>query len=275
MKRIYSIIMLFMFLYLGTSCEDDYHDVIFFSGDKPIFEIGTCTNQVSDVTLYISNKDGIVIGIDGGDGNYTFSVDNNSIVKVEDADNEAGYRRICIKPQMEGDTFITATDGSGNQAVLRVSVTEPRKQFIVMSQTVEFVNQQLLTEEATVHIVNELLSTMPVKKDGGFEIFPDMNGSYDHGGELRVYGATDADAGTFLLGTYVLKKLTWQEKEVSAYDFSFGGKTHTYMIANKLINERSIGRTLLIFREDVTSECGNLPAEVAVCRSQIVEFRSR
>ena len=42
MKRIYSVMALFLILFVGTSCEDDYHDIVFFTGAEPIYQVGTC-----------------------------------------------------------------------------------------------------------------------------------------------------------------------------------------------------------------------------------------
>lgn len=272
MKRTHSIILLLMFLFLGTSCEDDYRSMVFFSGDKPIYQIGTCTNLISNITLHISSKEGAVVGIDGGDGNYTYLVDDDNIVKIEETDAAGGYRHICIKPQTLGEVSIIAKDGSGNQAILTVSVTEPKIRFRAMAKKMEFVNQQLLTEEEVNRIGNEQMSRFPVNVGGGFEIYPDENGSYENLGNLLVFVADDA--GTLLSGTYLRKDITWQGKKQVAFDFTFGEKTHTYIVENQPINEGSIGRNYLLFREDVTSECGKLPDGVKVYRLLIVEVRS-
>ena len=273
MKRTHSIILLLMFLFLGSSCEDDYRDMIFFSGDKPIYQIGTCSNLVSNIALNASSKEGTVIGIDGGDGNYTYSVDNDQVVKIEEADVAGGYRHICIKPQTLGEVSIIVKDGSGNQAILVVSVIEPKTRFVAMAKKIEFVNQQLLTEEEVNRIGSEQTLSFPVNVGGGFEIYPDENGSYEDQGDLRVYVADDA--GTILTGTYLRKNITWQGKEQIAFDFTFGEKTHTYLVQNKPINERSIGRTYLLFTEDITTECGILPEGVRVYRLMIVDVRTR
>ncbi len=275
MKQAHSIILFLMLLFVGTSCEDDYRDMVFFSGDKPIYQIGTCSNMVGNITLHITSTDGTVIGIDGGDGNYTYSVDNSHIVEIEEAETTSGYRHIRIKPQTLGEVSIIAKDGSGNQAILIVSVTEPKTQFVAMAKKIEFVNRQLLTDEEAGRIANEQITSVPVNIGGGFEIYPDENGSYENQGNLKVYVADDA--GTILSGTYVRKNVTWQGKELYAFDFTFGDKTHTYIVETQpIVNGRSfLGRTYLLFREDVTSECGKLPDEVKVYRLLIVELRSR
>ena len=73
MKHIYSILMLISLLFVGTACEDDYRDMVFFTGDAPIYQIGTCDNLIGSVNLYLSKPEGIIVGVDGGDGNYSRS----------------------------------------------------------------------------------------------------------------------------------------------------------------------------------------------------------
>ena len=52
MKHIYSILMLISLLFVGTACEDDYRDMVFFTGDAPIYQIGTCDNLIGSVNLF-------------------------------------------------------------------------------------------------------------------------------------------------------------------------------------------------------------------------------
>lgn len=37
MKHIYSILILISLLFVGTACEDDYRDMVFFTGEAPIY----------------------------------------------------------------------------------------------------------------------------------------------------------------------------------------------------------------------------------------------
>ena len=46
MKHIYSILILISLLFVGTACEDDYRDMVFFTGEAPIYQIGTCDNLI-------------------------------------------------------------------------------------------------------------------------------------------------------------------------------------------------------------------------------------
>ena len=78
MRHIYSILMLISLLFVGTACEDDYRDIVFFTGDAPIYQVGTCGNMFSSTNLYLNKPEGIIVGVDGGDGNY-------SIVNGDDA----------------------------------------------------------------------------------------------------------------------------------------------------------------------------------------------
>ena len=46
MRHIYSILILISLLFVGTACEDDYRDMVFFTGEAPIYQIGTCDNLI-------------------------------------------------------------------------------------------------------------------------------------------------------------------------------------------------------------------------------------
>ena len=60
MKHIYSILMLISLLFVGTACEDDYRDMVFFTGEAPIYQIGTCDNLIGSVNLYQDKPEGII-----------------------------------------------------------------------------------------------------------------------------------------------------------------------------------------------------------------------
>ena len=51
MKHIYSILILISLLFVGTACEDDYRDMVFFTGEAPIYQIGTCAVSYTHLTL--------------------------------------------------------------------------------------------------------------------------------------------------------------------------------------------------------------------------------
>ena len=39
------------------ACEDDQADIVFYSGSSLIEEVGTCTNAVSEVTLFMNGRE--------------------------------------------------------------------------------------------------------------------------------------------------------------------------------------------------------------------------
>lgn len=71
MKHIYSILMLISLCLWCTVCEDDYRDMVFLREMRLIYQIGTCDNLIGSVNLYLSKPEGIIVGVDGGDGNYS------------------------------------------------------------------------------------------------------------------------------------------------------------------------------------------------------------
>lgn len=99
MKHIYSILMLISLLFVGTACEDDYRDMVFFTGEAPIYQIGTCDNLIGSVNLYQDKPEGIIVGVDGGDGNYVIINGNDAVVTAAFVKNENGYQRILVTPK--------------------------------------------------------------------------------------------------------------------------------------------------------------------------------
>ena len=104
MRHIYSILILISLLFVGTACEDDYRDMVFFTGEAPIYQIGTCDNLIGSVNLYLDKPEGIILGIDGGDGDYSITNGDNTIVSAAFVKSENGYQRLLVTPKSMGES---------------------------------------------------------------------------------------------------------------------------------------------------------------------------
>ena len=51
MKKLYSLFALIALLFTASGCEDDYRSMVLFEGVEPIYQIGTCDNLVSNLSL--------------------------------------------------------------------------------------------------------------------------------------------------------------------------------------------------------------------------------
>lgn len=135
MRHIYSILILISLLFVGTACEDDYRDMVFFTGEAPIYQIGTCDNLIGSVNLYLDKPEGIILGIDGGDGNYSITNGDNTIVSAAFVKSENGYQRLLVTPKSMGEIMITVRDSDGHSASLAVKVMDCMK--LVLSKEQE------------------------------------------------------------------------------------------------------------------------------------------
>ena len=90
MKHIYSILMLISLLFVGTACEDDYRDMVFFTGEAPIYQIGTCDNLIGSVNLYQDKPEGIIVGVDLGGRRIIKKNGNDDVVTAAMVKNKNG-----------------------------------------------------------------------------------------------------------------------------------------------------------------------------------------
>ena len=123
-RRLYILPCLLAFLALG--CEKADRAVSVFSGVEPIFEVGVCDNRVAAITLYLSRPDSVVLGIDGGDGDYQLSFSCEEVASADFVEDINGYRRFVVHPVDEGETVLFVSDGDGREAMVSISVREER-----------------------------------------------------------------------------------------------------------------------------------------------------
>lgn len=249
MKHFYSIVSLFILLFIGTSCEDDYRGVILFEGAEPIYQLGTCDNLVSSVALYLTEPEGRVLGIDGGDGEYMLSSGNASVATVDFAESTNGYQRICVIPKGEGKTNLTIKDGSGASVVLSVQVSECYKKVWRVTANGFGYKGGNITDDTWEGIRKGLGDLLIMKMNGRYELIPVDGKDLGSGGVLRVYPDTDSE--TPFVGTFDLVR----DSEMR-YNFHFYYNDEVHIFSNKDpldTSTRSSVAPSLIMWEEVTS----------------------
>lgn len=252
MKHFYSILLLASLLLMGTACEDDYRSMIFFTGDKPIYQLGTCDNQIGSADLLLTHPEGIVVGVDGGSGSYTVVSGDDAIVTAVLAKEENGYARVRITPKAEGTTVVTARDSEGNQALLRIKVDEcvkltyikPREGIVISGE---------VTEEKKNEIVTAFTGVFTVKVMGKYELIPDVEGDSWKSGTLRVY--TDEMATTPIVGRYEAVPVDEGEQQRRGVRFTYNGEVHIYHFGAIPEVTRTSPVAPIDFWEDVTAIC--------------------
>ena len=264
MRHIYSILMLISLLFVGTACEDDYRDIVFFTGDAPIYQVGTCGNMFSSANLYLNKPEGIIVGVDGGDGNYSIVNGDDAIVTAAFVKSESGYQRIQIIPKAEGETGITVRDGSGSSALLRVKVDECLK--LVWSKVKDGIVVPGATEEQQKNIADAFTDFFTVKVGGRYEMIPDNESEMLEKGTLRV--RPDDSAIAPFIGRYERIPVVEDEKERLGLLFEYNGEKHLYTFNGPDLTRTSV-MEYMDFWENVTEIC---PVEVpAGCKVYHVE----
>ena len=256
MKHIYSILMLISLLFVGTACEDDYRDMVFFTGEAPIYQIGTCDNLIGSVNLYQDKPEGIIVGVDGGDGNYVIINGNDAVVTAAFVKNENGYQRILVTPKGIGETSITVRDGSGSSAMLRVKVDECVK-FVWYKAKDGIVVTGEVTEEQKKNIADAFTDFFTVKVGGRYEMIPDNESEMWQKGTLRVHPDNSAIAP--FIGRYETVPVVEGEVERAGLLFKYNDEEHLYRSGAFPETTRVLDKSYMDLWEDVTEVC---PVEV-------------
>lgn len=106
----------------------------------------------------MSKPEGIIVGVDGGDGNYSIVNGEDAIVTAAFVKSESGYQRIQIIPKAEGETGITVRDGSGSSTLLRVKVDECLKLIWSKRKTVSWLPEKLQKNKRRILRMHSLTS---------------------------------------------------------------------------------------------------------------------
>ena len=247
MRHFYSMVTILLFvLVASTSCEDDYRDMIIFEGAEPIIGRDGGDNLVSSVTLYMTNPEGIVLGIDGGDGNY--SLGDASIAAVAFSETQNGYSRIKITPKGEGVETIRINDGSGSYKLLRIVVRD-RYKFYYFVEYVTFFHTGEIEENHWNQIKADLTSVLTVKDQGSYTLIPENTNDSSERGELLVHpsGITEQ----VIMGTY---EVIEEDNGENILCFRYNDEVHkfTRKSPENIVTKNSVIPPLVGY-EDVTS----------------------
>lgn len=253
MKRFFFPVLVCL-LFAGTSCEDDYRDMVLFTGAEPIYQSGTCGNLLSDVVLYLSSPEGLVVGIDGGDGNYQISGSDASIATAEFTESADGFQRFRIRPIGEGETIFRVANGSGLASVLKVTVRACYELEIQVQESRFLYEGETLSDDDWLELSDALADVLTMKS-GGCYVLKAANDSDPlyGGGILEVYPTADSD--TPIVGTY---DMTGSVEAGACIRFSYGDEVHVFSsrpvaLSPSLLGvTKETGPTIAMFWEDVT-----------------------
>ena len=251
MKYIYSILVWALLLCVGTSCEDDYRDMALFEGVEPIYQIGTCNNLTSSVSLYLTNPEGIVLGIDGGTGDYVLENSDNAVATVDFTESVNGYQRIKVLPKMEGQALVTVKDGSGLSTMLQV-IVKKHVSHILRTVTEGFVMADgNIPDNEWRDIQKELENNFTVKLNGYYEFIATnaAEGVWSTAGKLLVYPTgteTKPIEGTF-------EPVVYEGESSYSIRLCYNGEEHIFTPKNPIETvTRETGPVSFTMWEEVT-----------------------
>lgn len=272
MKYIYSILVMILLLFVSTACEDDYRDITFFTGEEPIYQIGTCDNLIGSVNLYMTHPEGFIVGIDGGDGEYFIVNGNNAVASAAFVKSENGYQRLLITPAAVGKVVITVKDGSGLSGFLEVTVDERFKTTFTKVEEGIVVTGDV-TEELEQSIVKAFSDKgFTVKTGGYYELLPDDEDNRWKQGELRVYAEQDAEKP--IVGRYETTIETMLGQEDKTLHFTYGDEEHLYRLGSAPESSRMSVLGAVHLWEDVTESCPvEIPEDSKVYHVELVVLK--
>lgn len=253
-----------------SSCYDDKADIVFYLGNQLIDQAGTCTNVLSEVTIYTNGVRTHDIGIAYGKGSYQAVSSNADVVKVK----ISGDRLQLIGIGNYGSAVVTVTDEKGNQAKLNVVCGEGIRTY--QCQSTDFFamdkDNNLLTD-LHQQVADAMAGYQPIKIDGTMTLIPDSISIAEHTeGKFTCYADANADA---CYGTYV------EEKTESGITFTFilpeeqhvfqlGGSISQIIESNFASREHGIFPIYLL--EDVTERFQSLNSGISLPEGAKVYF---
>lgn len=272
MKYIYSILMVISLFFVGTACEDDYRDVTFFTGDAPIYQIGTCDNLVGSVNLYMTRPEGFIVGIDGGDGEYFIVNGDNAVASAAFVKSENGYQLLLVTPVAVGKVVITVKDGSGLSGFLEVTVDERLK--VTLTKVEEGIVVTGEVQEELEQSIAKAFSDkgFTVKAGGYYELLPDDEDNRWKKGELRVF--TEQDAGDPIVGRYETTIESMLGQEDKTLRFTYSDEEHLYRLGSAPESTRiSVSGTVHLW-EDITDSCPiEIPEDSKVYHVELIVLK--
>lgn len=216
-----------------VSCSKDsnepiqLHYAIYNDKPNPVID-----NQVA-ILFPTSDKTQLVIS--GGDGNFSISNSDKTILNISIND-----RFIDITPLSIGDATVTIIDKSGNSYTLNVKVYYREIKLIVDKQDVIVIGDKL-SEEQKAAIQQKAILTLPVKVNGGFKLV------YNEGlqtGKGKAFIYKDHFEDMTDESTFEIKRIKIEVNEMireyPAYVIMIDGKQREF-IMNKYIAPQSKG----------------------------------
>lgn len=233
MKKI--IYALFISLSAITSCNKN--------SDESITLHNVENNYVA---ITYPNSEKIAISIIGGDGNYSASCNNISIVEVEVVSEK---KMLLINPKSIGDATITITDKSNNYYIFNVKVSYHERNFIIIKQDVVITGNKISTAQKK-EIEQKALKTLPVNINGGYKLI--YNDEQNRKGELFIYKDKYNELGEKTTFEETRVQIENSEYNYLSYTFNINGITREFHLLKYTNPTKMVAQTPYALVEDIT-----------------------
>lgn len=189
----------------------------------------------NSVEMIYPNTDNHFITIIGGDGQYSASSNNLSVVEVELIQDQ---KMILLKPQSIGNAIVTVTDESGNLYALNVKIHYSESNLRIDKQDVIIIGDKL-SEVQKAEIQRKAISTLPVKVNGGFKLVYN-EGEQTTKGQAFIY--KDNYGGEAIESVFEFKRIEIEANGVvqkyNVYVITIDGKQREFVI-NQYVSPKS------------------------------------
>lgn len=206
----------------------------------------------NSVDMVYPNTDNHSISIIGGDGKYSVSCNNVSVLEVELVQEK---KMILLKSQSIGDAIVTITDESGNSYALHVKVHYSELKLIIDKQDVIVIGDKL-SEEQKAEIQQKAILTLPVKVNGGFKFIYNNDKDLSKG---QVFIYKDNYGGEAVESVFEYKRVEIEVnggiQKYPVYVITINGKQREFIV-NRYFAPKSKGDMIvpMALNEDITEQ---------------------
>lgn len=237
-----------------TSCQDNT-EIILFSGSELNNETGTCTNTVSNATLYLNGSLSMDIGIANGKGGYSAQSSDETIVTAIVKND----RLLLNAHDKKGKTKVTISDKDGNSATLPVEVSYGVASLYGRTEQISVIvdNVYWKDEELQEAVREELRSYSFLKQGNEYILQPeDVNTYLKENSKGKFTLETGSEEGK-REGIYQIKiddTLTGDFRYTFEFTYNDNNEKHTFFLNPKLksASVKSVAPAPILFVEDIT-----------------------
>ena len=191
--------------------------------------------------LYYPSLGRYTQSIKGGDGNYTVTSSDNTIVDVELIQGQT----VSFEAKGLGDATVTISDKSGKSYTFDVHVSYRETSFQIKELRAG-VKSDNLTDEQKKEIEEKALATIPVQVNGGYKLIYTNDDGVS--GEALVYTETmgvNGQKGTF--------KLYQSDGNLTILEMNYKGEIRKFIISGSSLT-RGIAAETMFLLEDLTKK---------------------